>query len=125
MATVEVPANTESGVRAYDGQDKAADRLLRTMERRAKLLGLDAPTQVTVRTAPDFAGAWEIVALTLTKRHPSAAFDVEEALALWERVGGGAIGKEAVRRWLGDERPAIEALPAATASARVAGDVPV
>lgn len=45
MATVDVPADTETGTRAYDGQDKAADRFLKTMDRLSKLLGLDAPVK--------------------------------------------------------------------------------
>lgn len=53
MAKVDVPANTESGVREYDGQDKAADRLLKAMDRKAKLLGLDAPSTIRVSFVDD------------------------------------------------------------------------
>ena len=42
--TVDVPADTESGVRPYDGQDKAVAGVLKTLERIAKLFGCDAPT---------------------------------------------------------------------------------
>ena len=34
---------------AMDGNQGAVDRMLRIMERRAKLLGLDAPTQQTIQ----------------------------------------------------------------------------
>lgn len=47
---VAVPADNEAGVRPYDGQDKAADRIVKVMERRAKLLGLDEPNRVDVTT---------------------------------------------------------------------------
>lgn len=46
MATVDVPADTESGVRPYDGQDKAVAGVLKVLERIAKLFGCDAPTKV-------------------------------------------------------------------------------
>lgn len=59
MVEVLVPADNEAGVKKYDGQDKAADRLLKAMERRAKLLGLDAPAGPLVSiqvllTSPDW-----------------------------------------------------------------------
>lgn len=41
MATVDVPAENEAGMKAYDGQDKAVDRVLKIAERRHKLLGLE------------------------------------------------------------------------------------
>lgn len=45
--------------RFFDRQGKAADRLLKAMERRAKLLGLDAPTgaavQINVVQSPEFS----------------------------------------------------------------------
>lgn len=59
MVEVLVPADNEAGVKKYDGQDKAADRLLKAMERRAKLLGLDASSGPLVSVqvllaSPDF-----------------------------------------------------------------------
>jgi hypothetical protein len=47
MARVEVP--TEETVKEYDLQDKAVERIVKLMERRAKLLGLDAPTGPVVQ----------------------------------------------------------------------------
>lgn len=52
-------ATTPAGEEAHDHQDKAADRLLKAMERRAKLLGLDASSGPLVSVqvllaSPDF-----------------------------------------------------------------------
>lgn len=71
-AEVKVPADNEQGYRAYDGQDKAADRLLKAMERRAKLLGLDAPTnavQVTIVNNPAFQEVIRVLFEALSDHH--------------------------------------------------------
>lgn len=91
MASVDVPADTETGVRAYDGQDKAADRMLKAMERLSKLVGLDAPVkqEITVQQVlehPAVAARLDAIARVL-KRHPEvnaevlAELDNERALA--------------------------------------------
>lgn len=80
MVEVDVPADTESGVRKYDGQDKAADRLLKAMERRSKLLGLDAPTgpsvQVNILNSPEFNAILGAIVTALRGKHPEALADV-------------------------------------------------
>ncbi len=53
MATVDVPAENEAGMKAYDGQDKAVDRVLKIAERRHKLLGLEkAPEPPAAKGGP-------------------------------------------------------------------------
>ncbi len=83
MAEVQVPGDGPGGLKKYDGQDKAADRLLKAMERRAKLLGLDTPTgpavQLTLVNAPGFQ---ELVTTILSAlaAHPEALADVKVAI---------------------------------------------
>lgn len=95
MAKVNVPADTESGVRAYDGQDKAIDRMTRLLERRAKLLGLDAPTSVSLtlldRAADDvdFTELYRVIRKMLDARFPGATDFITEGLDHY-RVRGEA-----------------------------------
>lgn len=90
MATVMVPADTESGAKAYDGQDKAADRLLKAMERKAKLQGLDAPTgakvQVNVLQTPGVEGLLKAVLGALADE-PVARAKVVAAVRLAQMSG--------------------------------------
>jgi hypothetical protein len=87
MATVMVPADNEAGCRAYDGQDKAADRLLKAMERRAKLLGLDGPSvQVNVLATP---GLQEVLAAIFRALVPHPAVRLEVRAAVRALLGGG------------------------------------
>jgi DNA-binding CsgD family transcriptional regulator len=84
MVEVLVPADNESGVKKYDGQDKAADRLLKAMERRAKLLGLDASSGPLVSVqvllaSPDFRRIQEALVAAL-RPWPDAMRAAAEAL---------------------------------------------
>ncbi len=83
MAEVQVPGDGPGGLKKYDGQDKAADRLLKAMERRSKLLGLDAPTgpavQLTLVNAPGFNELVGTILAALVP-HPMALADVKVAI---------------------------------------------
>lgn len=84
MASVDVPADTETGVRAYDGQDKAVDRVLKAMERKAKLEGLDVPTGpsmvVNVLQAPGVLDLLREVRGFLLTRAPDLLPELDEHL---------------------------------------------
>ncbi len=86
MAKVDVPADTESGVKAYDGQDKAIDRVTKLLERRAKLLGLDAPQAVAVTLldkaddSTDFTDVYRVMRRLLDARFPGATAFLTEGL---------------------------------------------
>lgn len=74
MARVEVVTDKE--IREFDLQDKAIDRVVKLMERRAKLLGLDAPAapavQVNILQAPmvqEFSGALVALLAALCPEH--------------------------------------------------------
>ncbi|XXX79142.1 hypothetical protein WMF30_10250 [Sorangium sp. So ce134] len=112
MAKVDVPADTETGVKAYDGQDKAADRLLKAMERRAKLLGLDAPAtavQVNVLQAPPVQEFAVAVATLLAALCPEHSDVVDAWLADVDRDVDGARSDPA--RWLERRRAVITVEP--------------
>lgn len=112
MVTVDVPADNEAGVRAYDGQDKAADRLLKALERRAKLLGLDVPvekTTINIVNRPEFSAAMgdalRVVARVLDCMYPGASADVGAGLQAWQ-----AGGSKALDAWLMERAyPVLEA----------------
>lgn len=53
--------------RAAGGDLAAIDRVLRLMERRARLLGLDAPQRIAP-TTPDGSAAWDAGAMTPAER---------------------------------------------------------
>lgn len=86
MATVDVPADNEKGIRAYDGQDKAIDRVTKLLERRAKLLGLDAAEKVSVtlldkaEESPDFTELFRVMRRMLDARFPGATAFLTEGL---------------------------------------------
>ncbi len=108
MAVVDVPADTESGVRAYDGQDKAADRLLKAMERRAKLLGLDAPSAavtVNILSAPDAAPVVRALSQLVYALCPAEAATLDAFLADVDQDRDGA--KTDALGWLERRRATI------------------
>lgn len=96
MATVDVPADTETGIKAYEGQDKAVDRVVKLLERRAKLLGLDASTGPAVQVQilqnpnvrPHVEAAFKFVFDVLVD-FPEARAAVEEQLV--RAMAGGTI----------------------------------
>lgn len=111
MAKVDVPADTETGVKAYDGQDKAADRLLKAMERRAKLLGLDAPTGPAVQINISIGEFGRAVTAWLLARAPELRPDFAAWLGDVSREDTLATSNPA--GWVAARRQVIEALPEA------------
>jgi hypothetical protein len=82
-AEVKVSADNEAGYRPYDGQDKAADRLLKAMERLAKLRGLDAATgpstQINIVNNPVFVEMTTVI-LGALAAYPEALAAVKLAM---------------------------------------------
>lgn len=95
MAKVDVPADNEAGFKAYEGQDKAVDRVTKLLERRAKLLGLDAPQAVAVtlldraEESVDFTEIFRVIRKLLDGRFPGATAFLDEGLSHY-RVRGEA-----------------------------------
>ncbi len=119
MASVEVPANTETGFKDYEGQDKALDRVLKTLERRAKLLGLDAPTGPAVQVnvlqvagVPELTRSLSSAVVTLFRL--LAPEQEPRAVALYRALAeaidaGDPLAMQDAAAWLEDRARVVEA----------------
>jgi hypothetical protein len=96
--------------RATDTQDEqqlaAVATVLRVSERRARLLGLDAPVQVNVLEDPRVADAlragYAVVARVLDVLAPELVAVVQEAIGVWQGQGADALDA-----WLAERAPSV------------------
>jgi hypothetical protein len=77
----------------YEAQDRAIAQVTKLLERRAKLLGLDAPTGVRLsivdaaRGDDDFGEVWGVVFKILDARYPGASATVAAGLDVYRDKG--------------------------------------
>ena len=116
MAECEVPADTESGVKKYDGQDKANAAIHKQQERLAKLLGLDAPTgptvQINVLQDPAVLGMQRVQAAILDHLCPGVSQLLADGFEAYRTHGTAGLGRFIEDQLRQREAITVEAEPA-------------